>query len=348
MTYDAFLLVSFGGPESKDDVLPFLRNVLRGRDVPEERMMEVAEHYYHLGGRSPINQQNRDLLATLRHELEQHGPELPLYWGNRNWYPFLTDTLGKMKEDGVRNALAFVTSAHSSYSGCRQYREDIANARTHVGPGAPNVDKLRVFYNHPGFIAALADYARAAILKLPAEVQDRAQIVYTAHSIPVSMAQTCDYVKQLQETCRLVSAALNRDNTRLVYQSRSGPPAQPWLEPDLLEHLRSVKESNSQPAVVIAPVGFISDHMEVLYDLDTEARKLCEEMQLPMARAATVGTHPRFINMVRELIVERTQLNAVKLAIGNFGPYHDVCPDDCCPPPRRGRGCDNEEARAKS
>jgi protoporphyrin/coproporphyrin ferrochelatase len=335
MNYDAVLVLSFGGPEAREDVMPFLQNVLRGRNVPQERMLEVAEHYYHFGGRSPINQQNRELIAALETELEQHGPQLPVYWGNRNWEPYLADTLRQMKDDGVTKALAYVTSAFSSYSGCRQYREDILAAQGKVGEGAPQVDKLRVFYNHPGFIGPLTENVQTALLKLPANVREQAQVIYTAHSIPTSMAQGSRYVPQLEEACRLISGALGRTGDTLAYQSRSGPPTQPWLEPDILDYLRTVKESNSHPAVVICPVGFTSDHMEVLYDLDVEAQELCAELRLPMIRAATVGSHPRFITMIRELINERMDPTAPRRALGNMGPSLDVCPVDCCPAPQR-------------
>jgi ferrochelatase len=334
MKYDALLLVSFGGPESDEEVIPFLQNVLRGKNVPEERMLEVAEHYHHFGGGSPINQQNRDLIAALKREFEQHGPQIPIYWGNRNWHPLLPDTLRQMKAEGVQRALAFVTSAFSSYSGCRQYRENIAAAQAAVGEGAPQVDKLRVFYNHPGFIQAMADHVQAARLRLPASVRDRAQVLYTAHSIPVSMAQNSNYLRQLEESCRLVSEALDSTGDRLVFQSRSGPPAQPWLEPDILTSLRQIKETGA-PAVVIVPIGFVSDHMEVLYDLDTEARAVCEQIGLPMERAATAGTHPAFVGMIRELVLERTEERAVRQALGPQGASHDVCLADCCPGPQR-------------
>jgi ferrochelatase len=335
MKYDALLLVSFGGPESREEVIPFLQNVLRGKNVPEERMLEVAEHYYHFGGKSPINQQNRELIAALTRELQQHGPRIPIYWGNRNWAPLLPDALRKMKEDGVQRALALVTSAFSSYSGCRQYRENIAAAQAQVGPGAPQVDKLRVFYNHPGFIQAMADHVQAALLRLPAEVRSEAQVVYTAHSIPVSMAQTSNYVRQFEESCRLVSESLGRSGDGMAFQSRSGPPSQPWLGPDIIDYLRAVKRDGSYPAIVVAPIGFISDHMEVLFDLDTEARAVCNELQLPMERAATAGTHPAFVSMIRELIEERMEENPLRKALGGYGPSHDVCPVDCCPAPQR-------------
>jgi protoporphyrin/coproporphyrin ferrochelatase len=338
MEYDALLVVSFGGPESNEEVLPFLENVLRGKNVPRERMLAVAEHYYHFGGKSPINEQNRQLIAALQLELDQRGPKLPIYWGNRNWHPLLAATLERMKLDGVRRALAFVTSAFSSYSGCRQYRENIAQAQAQVGPGAPEVDKLRVFYNHPAFITPMADRVRHALRELPEDARGSSVVIYTAHSIPLSMAQSCNYVTQLEEACRLVSEAIGRTGDRLVFQSRSGPATQPWLEPDVLDHLREVKQRKLAAGVVLAPIGFISDHLEVLYDLDTEAKQLCGDLQLPMVRAGTVGTHPEFVRMVRELIVERMRATPERVALGALGASHDVCPGDCCPAPQRPMG----------
>ena len=334
MAFDAILVVSFGGPESREDVIPFLENVLRGRNVPRERMLAVAEHYYHFGGKSPINQQTRELISALETELAQHGPKLPVYWGNRNWHPMLADTVRQMKQDGIRHALAFVTSACSSYSGCRQYRENIALAQSEVGAGAPEIEKLRAFFNHPGFIDATESRLRDALQQLPAVARQNVQIVYTAHSIPTAMANSSDYVVQLQEVRRLVSSRIGVTNDALVYQSRSGAPGQPWLEPDILDHLREVKASDLASAVVLAPIGFISDHMEVLYDLDVEARKLCDSLALPMVRAKTVGVHPRFIAMIRELILERTD-DADRRALGSLGPRRDVCLEDCCPAPQR-------------
>jgi ferrochelatase len=345
MTYDAILVVSFGGPESNEEVIPFLETVLRGKNVPRERLLTVAEHYYHFEGKSPINQQARDLIAALQAELERSGPRLPIYWGNRNWHPFLAGTLQKMKDDGIRRAVGFVTSAYSSYSGCRQYREDIARAQSAVGPGAPEVDKIRVFFNHPLFIEATVERVGDALRALPSHARENAQIVYLAHSIPMSMANTSDYEKQLEEVRRLVSAELGHQNQAhagefhkndaLVYQSRSGAPGQPWLEPDILDHLRRVKAENLASAVVLAPIGFTSDHMEVLYDLDIEARQLCEELALPMTRVKTVGVHPKFIAMIRELILERMNPESERRAVGVLGPRADVCRVDCCPAPQR-------------
>jgi ferrochelatase len=340
MNYDAVLVVSFGGPESKEEVIPFLENVLRGRNVPRERMLTVAEHYYHFEGKSPINQQTRELIAALEAELERGGPKLPIYWGNRNWHPLLPETLRRMQQDGVRRALAFVTSAYSSYSGCRQYREDIARAQGEVGlsqsdPGAPEVDKLRAFFNHPAYVEATVERVRDALQAVPAAAQGNVQLVYTAHSIPVSMANSSDYVKQLEEVRRLVSGMIGQKNDALVYQSRSGAPGQLWLGPDILEYLRQVKAENLASAVVLAPISFVSDHMEVLYDLDVEARQLSDSLALPMTRAKTVGVHPKFVGMIRELILERTNPGSERRAVGLLGARADVCAEDCCLGPGR-------------
>ena len=332
--YDALLIVSFGGPEQTNDVLPFLENVTRGRNIPQGRLLEVAEHYYHFGGKSPINDQCRELIAALRTELDQFGINLPIYWGNRNWSPFLAGALRQMRDDGVRNALAFVTSGYSSYSGCRQYRENIAAAQAEVGEGAPKVDKLRVFYNHPGFIQASADRVREALRHFAPDELPWVRFFVTAHSIPCSMAETSAYPKQLCETSRLVAEAVGLKNWELVYQSRSGSPSQPWLGPDILDVLRKALEDGIN-RVLVAPLGFVSDHMEVLYDLDTEAQQLAAELGINMVRAGTVGTHPAFVSMIRQLIAERISLSEPKLAVGSFGPNHDVCPADCCPAAQR-------------
>jgi ferrochelatase len=335
MTYDAILVVAFGGPESREDVIPFLENVLRGRNVPRERMLAVAEHYYHFDGKSPINQQTRELISALETELVRNGPNLPVYWGNRNWHPMLSDTLRKMQQDGVRRALAFVTSAYSSYSGCRQYREDIIRAQSTLGSSAPQIDKLRSFFNHPGFIEATEQRLRDALDQISGSAREDVQVIYTAHSIPTSMANSCDYVRQLEEVRKLVSTRLGVTSDTLVYQSRSGTPGQPWLEPDVLDYIREVKARNLASAVVLAPIGFISDHLEVLYDLDIEARQLCDSLHLPMVRAKTVGIHPRFITMIRELIQERMSPGKERRALGSLGPRPDNCAADCCPAPQR-------------
>lgn len=327
--YDSVVVLSFGGPDRDSDVLPFLENVLRGRNVPRERLLEVAEHYYHFGGKSPINDHNRSLIAALREELNRHGPDLPVYWGNRNWHPFLADTLRQMRDDGRRRGLVFATSAFSSYSACRQYREDIERARAEVD-GAPQLDKLRLFYNHPGFIEAMTERVQTALTEIP-----DAHLLYTAHSIPLSMSRGSDYVQQLTEACRLVSECIGQPDWKLVYQSRSGAPGQPWLEPDIGDALREIASSASATRnVVIAPIGFLSDHMEVLYDLDTEARGLSEQLGLKMVRAGTVGVHPKIVAMIRELILERME-RGERRALGRYGPAPDDCRLDCCPPPSR-------------
>ena len=308
--FDALLLVSFGGPEGMDDVIPFLENVLRGRNVPRERMLSVAKHYELFGGVSPINQQNRDLIAALEKEIS-----LPIYWGNRNWHPLLPDTLQRMADDGIKNALAFVTSAYSSYSSCRQYLQNISDARAAVGPDAPGVEKLRVFYKHPLFIGANVEQIRAAL----DQVGDSAHLVFTAHSIPESMAVNCDYAAQLGQTGALIARELSIEKWHLVYQSRSGSPMQPWLGPDVCEHLRTLR-SEGVTEVVVAPIGFVSDHMEVVYDLDVEARRVADEIGIRMVRAATAGTHPSFVKMIRELVMER---------INNEVPAN-LCAPDCC------------------
>jgi ferrochelatase len=313
--YDAFLLVSFGGPESPDEVMPFLENVTRGRGVPPERLASVAEHYYAFGGVSPINQQCRDMLAAVRADFSAAGLSLPVYWGNRNWDPYLADTVRAMAADGVRRAVAFVTSAYSSYSSCRQYLDDIERARAAAGPRAPVIDKIRRFFNHPGFIEPFAANARAALATLPAGLREDAHLVFTAHSIPVAMADASGpgggrrYVAELTEAARLITERTDGGTHpwTLAYQSRSGPPSQPWLEPDVRDHLGELAKSGTR-AVVVIPAGFVSDHMEVRHDLDVEAARSAESLGLAFARAATPGTHPRFASMITELVRERLAL----------------------------------------
>lgn len=327
--YDAVLLVSFGGPEGMDDVLPFLENVLKGRNVPRERMLAVARHYESFGGISPINQQNRNLISALTKELEVNGPQLPVYFGNRNWHPFLTDTLALMRDDGIQSALAFVTSAYSSYSSCRQYLENIASARAAVGPGAPAVEKLRAFFNHPGFIEANVANIKLQLAEFPAGDRSAIELVFTAHSIPESMAGNCNYVLQLRETGRLIADELGITNWHLVFQSRSGSPTQPWLGPDVSEFLQELKGRGTND-VIVAPIGFISDHMEVIYDLDVQATDLAKQIGLRLRRAATAGTHPAFVKMIRELIMERIDSSRERKFLGQFQPDLDTCTQSCC------------------
>ncbi len=341
--FDAVLLVSFGGPEGPDEVMPFLENVARGRNIPRQRLEEVAEHYQAFGGLSPINAQCRNLIAAIESELADRGKQMKVYWGNRNWRPFLAGTMSQMADDGVKRAVALVTSAFSCYSGCRQYREDIERARQEVGEDrAPVFAKLRVFYNHPGFVEAMRDNVHEALKRWPAERRDGVRVVFTAHSIPTSMAKTSRYEAQLYESSRLVAEPFGANAWELVYQSRSGPPRVPWLEPDVCDHLERLHAAGVND-VVLAPIGFISDHMEVVFDLDTEARRLCEGLGMTMVRAATVGTAPVFVKGLADLIEERVANEAEagsceRPALGCHGPSHDVCPVDCCLPPQRPAG----------
>ena len=319
-SHDALLLLSFGGPNGPDDVLPFLRNVTAGRNVPDERLAVVAEQYARFGGRSPINEQNLALIDSLRDEFEEHGIELPIYFGNRNWEPYLTDTIRAMGDDGVRNALVLVTSAFSSYSGCRQYREDLERAAAEAGPDSPHLHKLRLYYNHPGFIDAVVDRI--------GEVHERgAQLVFTAHSIPNSMAMWCDYETQLNEMAALIASRIG-DDWSLAYQSRSGPPHIPWLEPDINDHLGALAEQDVTEVTVV-PLGFISDHMEVKFDLDVQAADTAVGLGITMRRAPTVGTHPAFVAGLRALVEEQTAGGPVRW-VGEAGPWPDPCPAGHC------------------
>ncbi|MFD2765991.1 ferrochelatase [Micromonospora eburnea] len=344
MAYDALVLVSFGGPERPEDVRPFLQNVTRGRGVPPARLEEVVQHYLHFGGVSPINQQCRELLAAIRADFAENGVDLPVYWGNRNWDPMLADTVAQMRDDGVKRALAFVTSAYGGYSSCRQYQEDIAAARAAVGPDAPVIEKLRQFWDHPGFVQPHADAVRAALARLDPARRESTRLVFTAHSVPTSMAATAGphggrYTAQLAETARLVHAAAAPDlRYDLVWQSRSGPPQVPWLEPDINDHLATLP-GEGVTAVVVSPIGFVSDHLEVVWDLDTEALDTAKQLGLDFVRAGTPGTDSRFVAMVRELVLERTTPDGERLRrrLGEL-PMWDTCPTACCVPPARRPG----------
>ncbi len=327
--YEAILMMSFGGPEGMEDVMPFLDNVLRGRNVPEERKKEVAHHYEQFGGVSPINRQNEALRDALIPALRARGIDLPVYLGNRNWKPFVGDVVRTMQENGVKKFLAFVTSGFSCYSGCRQYREDMMRACAELGDKAPAFDKIRVYYNHPDFIAVTATEWRKALKHFPPERQDKVFTAFTAHSIPQAMADRCAYEAQLLNAATLTAEAAGISDWKLVFQSRSGPPSQPWLGPDICDFIRE-RHAEGLRELIIHPIGFISDHMEVLYDLDHEAQELCEELGIQMARAATPGIHPQFVAMIAELIHERIDPSISKRAIGERPPNHDVCPTDCC------------------
>ncbi len=336
--YDALLIVSFGGPERRADVMPFLENVLRDRNVPRERMLEVAEHYYQFDGVSPINEQIRELIAALELEFQSNEISLPIYWGNRNWKPMLGDTMLAMADAGVRRCLAFVHSAYSSYSGCRQYLEDIEKARAAVGESAPIVDKIRVFFNHPEFIDVGAASVSAAMEEFDAASRESVHLVFTAHSIPTTMADNCAYAAQLSETGRLIADAVGIPEERwhLAYQSRSGRPSDPWLDPDICDQLTTLNEQGVKH-VVVAPIGFLSDHLEVMFDLDVEAAEAAERLEMQMVRAATPGTDGRFVKMIRELVEERLAAEPIRRAVGCLPANHDECPRDCCgfDPPRR-------------
>ncbi|MBZ5741364.1 ferrochelatase [Nocardioides mangrovi] len=351
--YDALLLVSFGGPEKPEDVVPFLENVTRGRGIPRERLEEVGEHYFLFGGRSPINDQNREFLAALREDLAGAGIDLPVYWGNRNWDPYLTDTVRQMAADGVRRAACFVTSAYSSYSSCRQYRENLFAAADAVDGGvenAPVLDKLRHYFNHPGFVEPAVDATLAALAELPDDVRDGAHLAFVTHSIPISMAEGSGpegdgYVTQHESIAREVTERVRQETGRrhrqaLVYCSRSGAPHIPWLEPDVNDHLEQL-HADGVPAVVMVPIGFVSDHMEVVYDLDTEAMATAEKLGLPAARAATAGVDPRFVAAVRDLLLERAAVergeDVARAAVGDLPACWDRCAVGCCPNPRADR-----------
>ncbi|MFH1016976.1 MAG: ferrochelatase [Pseudomonadota bacterium] len=329
MKYDAIILISFGGPEGPQEVIPFLENVLRGKNVPEGRTLEVAQHYLSFGGVSPLNAQNRDLKDRLAKELARKGLKLPVYWGNRNWKPYIKDALLEMKKDGVKRALAYVTFAYASYPGCRQYLEDIARARDEIGEKAPQVDKIRTFHNHPLFIEVASENVRSCLDRIPAKERKAAAIAFTAHSIPLAMSQSSDYLVQLEDTCSLIAAHVPHENWKLVFQSRSGPPSQAWLEPDIHKHLEELSRLGLKN-VVVAPMGFVADHLEVIYDLDRQAKEAADRLDLRMFRAATPGANPKFVGMIVELIEERLHDQPIRRCLGKMGPGWDVCPPGCC------------------
>ncbi|MGY1773916.1 ferrochelatase [Blastococcus sp. SYSU D00813] len=324
---EALLVLSFGGPEGPADVMPFLENVTRGRGIPRERLEAVAEHYHHFGGVSPINDQNRALIAAVEADLAAAGVDLPVYWGNRNWAPYVEDTWRQMADDGVEHVYVFATSAYASASGCRQYHEDVARARAALGPGAPTAEKLPHYFDSPGFVRANADALAAALAELPADVRGSARLVATAHSIPDAMAAVAGpdggaYQDELHAAARAVVDAVDPGrHLDLVWQSRSGPPSVPWLEPDVNDHLRTLAAAG-ETAVVVLPIGFVSDHLEVVWDLDNEARETAAELGLTFVRAGTAGTHPAFVATVRELLQERRAGGPPRLGTN--------CPAACC------------------
>jgi ferrochelatase len=350
--FDALLLVSFGGPEGPDDVLPFLENVTRGRGVPRERLLAVAEHYQRFGGVSPINAQCRALIEALAEDFAQAGLDLPIYWGNRNWQPMLADTLATMTRDGVRHAAVFVTAAYSSYSSCRQYREDLAaalaspqvrDAVADSGNRPPRLAKLRAYFNHPGFAMPMARAALTALADLPERVRNTSELLFVTHSIPTANAETAGpdgdaYVRQHRDLARWIADEIARETGvsrpwELVFCSRSGSPTVPWLEPDVDDYLTS-SHAAGVPGAVLVPIGFISDHMEVIYDLDVQAMDTARGLDMPVVRAATVGTDPDFVALIRGLVLERAAVESgqqvARRSVGGLGPSHDVCPVGCC------------------
>ena len=334
MKYDAIIIVSFGGPEGMEEVMPFLDNVLRGKGVPEERKLEVSHHYELFGGVSPINAQNRELVEKVTAALKGQGIDLPVLLANRNTEPYIPDVLAECKEKGYHNLLAYVTSGFSCYSGCRQYRENLMAAQDDMGEDAPVFDKIRTFFNHPLFIEVVSDKVGEAIALLPEEDQAKPRVVFTAHSIPMAMANTSPYTEQLTEAARLVAERLEISDWDLVYQSRSGPPSMPWLDPDICDHLDALKEQGVS-SVVVSPLGFVSDHMEVLFDLDLEARDHAAEIGMNYVRASTPGNDPKMVELVVELIRERLEDWPERRTIGRLPAKHDVCPANCCPAMKR-------------
>ena len=327
LNYDAVLVLSFGGPEGPQDVVPFLQNVTRGRQIPDSRLREVAEHYQTFGGVSPINGQNREFIGHLSEELKSRGVDLPVMFGNRNWHPFLVDTLNAAVESAYSRILVLVTSAFSSYSGCRQYLEDIKSAVSSIDPATPlAVDKIRPFYNSSGFIVATQSNLCATLEEFKDVPNKDVQILFSAHSIPLSMADNCDYEDQLKEACSLVMERFSDNPWELVFQSRSGQPAQPWLEPDICQAIKGSDHTN----IVACPIGFVSDHMEVLFDLDIDARNTCENHGIKFARVAAVGTNPMFVSGIADLIEQRCGTMPQVSTLGVRGEWPDRCDLGCC------------------
>jgi len=352
VAYDAIVLAGFGGPEGQDDVIPFLRNVTRGRGIPDERLEEVAHHYRHFGGVSPINAQNRALKAALEAELASRGIELPVLWGNRNWDPYLREALEEAAERGFTRLIGLATSAYSSYSSCRQYREDFAGALEQTGLGDRiQIDKVRQFFDHPGFVEPFVDGLRTAVADFVERGIDRGaiRILFSTHSIPTADAERSGprdrdfgeggaYAAQHRAVAEVVVREAGVDIPwQLVYQSRSGPPSQPWLEPDVNDVVAGFAQEGVE-AVIIVPLGFVSDHMEVLWDLDTEAAEAAEAHGMAVIRTPTPGTHPAYVRGLVDLVLERVNGTPTeeRSALTPFGPWYDVCRPGCCENARLG------------
>ena len=316
--FDALLLLSFGGPEGPDQVMPFLENVTRGRGIPRERLESVAEHYHHFGGVSPINGINRDLIEVMRAELGMRGEDLPVYFGNRNWDPFAEDTVAQMKADGISRAAVFSTSAWGGYSGCAQYQEDIVRARSATGDGAPELVKLRQYFDHPLFVEMFADAVSDAVATLPESLRSEARLVFTAHSIPLRAVNRCGddlYPRQVRYASSLVAEAAGISDHDVVWQSRSGPPQVPWLEPDVGDHLSALAQAGTK-AVVICPIGFVADHIEVVWDLDNELAEQAAELGVTLARATTPNAQPRYARLALDLLDEVREGRAASRVVG--------------------------------
>ena len=330
--FDSLLLLSFGGPENSDDVMPFLRNVTAGRGVPDERLAVVAEQYELFGGKSPINELNQQLLSALDEELVSRGHEMATFWGNRNWHPFVTDTIADLKSLGHTSTVCLVTSAFSSYSGCRQYHEDLDRARNEV-PGAPNIERVRVYWDHPDFLGTAAELLAES--RDAAGLSSETPVLHSAHSLPLSMAANCDYQQQLNEAASIVNELAGmRGPYEVVFQSRSGPPSVPWLTPDIDQRIHELAEQGTQE-LLVHPLGFVADHMEVLFDLDTQSAAAAKEAGVKMVRTPTVGTHPRFVSMLVDLVEEAAGLRADRPSLSKSGPRPDKCNSQCCPAPIR-------------
>ena len=348
--FDAILFSSFGGPDGQEDVIPFLRNVTRGRGIPDERLEEVAGHYRALGGRSPITAQNEAMITALEAELARRGIDLPVYFGNRNWAPYNAEAVRSLHADGHRHALGLVTSAYSSYSSCRQYREDFGMVLEETGlADEVTIDKVRVYFNHPGFLEPVVDGVARALASLAAEGHDadRVRVLFSTHSVPTAMAAASGpeetrvegsggwYVEQHLSACRWVMEQLHDDapelpDWQLVYQSRSGAPHIPWLEPDVNDVIEGLAEEGAADAVVVVPIGFVTDHVEVVWDLDTEAKETAQEKGLAFRRVATSGEDPRFIAALADLVQERLDPRFPRRVVTDFGGTPDVCGANCC------------------
>jgi len=340
MSFDALLLLSFGGPDRPEDVIPFLKNITEGKNVPEERLRLVAEHYDLFDGASPANAEMQALLFALVNQMNHDGPQLPVYWANRYWHPDLPEVIAQMASDGIRRALAFVPSPFGSHASCRQYIDAIEAARQQVTDAPPpEIEKLRLFYNHPGYIEPIADRIFSMLSALQSEANSPDRLIFTAHSLPLDMAKQSAYVEQYHEAARLIArnvelraaeSGLKVPQIATVYQSRSGPPHLPWLGPDVGEYVASLAETDQKSSIVVCPIGFCYENMETAYDLDVALARQCEELGIEMHRVDTIATDPKFVEMIRLLALERIDKTADRLSLGDQPPWPDACDAQCC------------------